>query len=115
MPAKVDASLSFWAKRVVRLLAIGAIVFACLWIARPLLGVLAWGAFIAIALDPLHRTVTRASGNRPKAAAALMVLILLAMVIFPLSFLPASFERGAEGISRMTNIVAGIFLTAGGA
>jgi predicted PurR-regulated permease PerM len=103
MPAKVDTSLSFWAERVVGLLAIGAIVFACFWIARPLLGVLAWGAFIAIALDPLHRMLARASGNRPKAAAMLMVLVLLALVIFPLSFLPASFERGAQAISRITN------------
>lgn len=103
MSAKADASLSFWAERVFGLLVIGAIIFACFWIARPLIWVLAWGALMAIALAPLHRVLARTGGNRPKAAATLMVLVLLALVIFPLSFLPASFERVAEGISRMTN------------
>jgi len=74
MAAKVDRSLSFWAERVVGLLAIVAIVFACFWIAVPLVGVLAWGALIAIALAPLHQVLARACGNRPKTAAALLVL-----------------------------------------
>ena len=103
MEKKVDTSLSFWAERIVGLLAIGAIVFACFWIAAPLVGVLAWGALIAIALAPLHRMLTRASGNRPKTVATLMVLVLLGLVIFPLSFLPASFEGAAEGIASVTN------------
>ncbi len=103
MAEKVDTSLSFWAERAVGLLAIGAIVFACFWIARPLLGVLAWGALIAIALAPLHRVLARAGGNRPKAAATLLVLVLLALIIFPLSFLPASFEGAAKGIASVTN------------
>jgi predicted PurR-regulated permease PerM len=95
--------LIFWAERIVGLLAIGAIVFACFWIAAPLVGVLAWGALIAIALAPLHRVLARASGNRPKTVATLMVLVLLGLVIFPLSFLPASFEGAAEGIASVTN------------
>jgi predicted PurR-regulated permease PerM len=103
MAAKVDRSLSFWAERVVGLLAIVAIVFACFWIAVPLVGVLAWGALIAIALAPLHQVLARACGNRPKTAAALLVLVLLGLVIFPLAFLPASFEGAAEGIARVTN------------
>jgi predicted PurR-regulated permease PerM len=36
--------------------------------------VLAWGALIAIALAPLHQVLARACGNRPKTAAALLVL-----------------------------------------
>ena len=57
MAAKVDRSLSFWAERVVGLLAIVAIVFACFWIAAPLVGVLAWGVLIAIALAPDRKSV----------------------------------------------------------
>jgi predicted PurR-regulated permease PerM len=102
-PKVEDPSLSFWAERAVGLLAIGAILFACFWIARPLLLVLAWGTLIAIALAPLHRALARAGGNRPKAAATVIVLFLLALVIFPLSFLPASFERAAEGLAGVTN------------
>ena len=53
MAEKADTSLSFWAERVFGLLILGAIIFACFWIARPLFGILAWGALVAIALAPL--------------------------------------------------------------
>jgi predicted PurR-regulated permease PerM len=102
-PKVKDSSLSFWAERAVALLAIGGILFACFLIAKPLLLVLAWGGLIAIALAPLHRALARAGGNRPKAAATVTVLFLLALVIFPLSFLPASFEHGAEKLAGVTN------------
>jgi predicted PurR-regulated permease PerM len=102
-PKVEDPSLSFWAERAVGLLAIGAILFACFWIAKPLLFVLAWGALIAIALAPLHRALARAGGNRPKAAVTVIVLFLLALVMFPLSFLPASFESAAERLAGVTN------------
>src|SRR5262245_14359829 len=103
MAPREDLSLSFWAERAVALLAIGAILFACFWIAKPLLFVLAWGALIAIALAPLHRSLARVTGNRPKVAATVMVLVLLALVIFPLSYLPASFEGATTGLAGLTN------------
>lgn len=103
MAEKADTSLSFWAERVFALLVLGAIIFACFWIARPLLGVLAWGALVAIALAPIHRMLARNFGNRPKMAATLLVFVLMALVIFPLSFVPAAIESAADGISRITN------------
>src|SRR5262245_12489188 len=103
MAPKEDQSLSFWAERAVALLAIGLILFACFWIAKPLLFVLVWGALIAIALAPLHRMLARVFGNRPKVAATVMVLVLLALVIFPLSYLPGSFEGITEGLASLTN------------
>jgi predicted PurR-regulated permease PerM len=103
MAEKADTSLSFWAERVFGLLVLGAIIFACLWIARPLLGVVAWGALVAIALAPMHRMLARKFGNRPKMAATLLVLVLMALVIFPLSFVPAAIESAADGLARITN------------
>src|SRR5262245_20690430 len=97
------ASLSFWAERTIGLLAIGIIVFACFWIARPLLSVIVWGAMIAIALAPGHRSIARTIGNRPKWAAALLVVVLLAILVVPLSLLPGSIERAISGMSRITN------------
>ena len=103
MAEKADTSLSFWAERVFGLLVLGAIIFACFWIARPLLGVLAWGALVAIALAPIHRMLARKLGNRPKVAATLLVLILMALVILPLSFVPAAIESAVDGVARITN------------
>ena len=103
MAEKPDTSLSFWAERVVGLLILGGIIFACFWIARPLLGVLAWGALVAIALAPIHRMLARNFGNRPKVAATLLVLVLMALVILPLSFVPGAIESAADGIAQITN------------
>src|SRR5262245_56424403 len=102
-PKEKDQSLSFWAERAVALLAIGAILFACFWIAKPLLFVLAWVALIAIALAPLHRTLARVGRNRPKGAATVIVLVLLALVIFPLSYLPGSFKNATDALPCLTN------------
>jgi predicted PurR-regulated permease PerM len=79
MTEKADTSLRFWAERIFGLLVLGAIIFACFWIARPLLGVLTWGALVAIALAPMHRMLARNFGNRPKMAATLLVVVLMAL------------------------------------
>lgn len=102
MSTGVDETLGFWAERVVGLLVIGVIILACFWIAWPLMGVLAWGALIAIALYPLCRRLGSAIGDRPKTAAALIVLILLILMIVPLSYLPGSFEQATDAVSAMT-------------
>lgn len=103
MSTDAPASLSFWAERTVGLVVIAIIVFACFWIARPLLSVLVWGALIAITLAPFHRMIARMLGSRPRWAAALVVLVLLAFFVVPLFFLPGSIERAMTGIARMTN------------
>ena len=103
MAEQTDTSLSFWAERVFGLLVLVAIIFFCFWIARPLLGVLAWGALVAIALAPTHRMLARNFGNRPKLAATLLVFVLMALVLFPLSFVPAAIESATDGFSRITN------------
>src|SRR5262245_66228369 len=105
MAPREDLSLSFWAERAVALLAIGLILFACFWIAKPLLFVLAWGALIAIALAPLYWMLARVFGNRPKVAATVMVLVLLALVIFLLSYLLVSFEGVREGLASRTDML----------
>ncbi|MFZ5677526.1 MAG: AI-2E family transporter [Pseudomonadota bacterium] len=101
--SNANASLSLWAERAVGLLAIAIIVIACFWITLPLLGVLVWGALIAISLSPLHRMLADAGGDRPKAVAALIVIVLLTVIVFPLSFLPGSVERAVEGLAKATN------------
>lgn len=103
MSTGVEESLGVWAERLVGLLIIGAIILACFWIAWPLMGVLAWGALIAIALFPLQRRFAMAIGDRPKTATLLIVLLLLILVIVPLSYLPGSFDRAADALSALTN------------
>jgi predicted PurR-regulated permease PerM len=103
MSTGAGESLGYWAERVVGLLVIGVIILACFWIAWPLIGVLAWGALIAVALYPLCRRLASTIGDRPKTAVVLIVLILLILVIIPLSYLPGSFDQATEAISALTN------------
>lgn len=103
MSAGAEESLGFWAERLVGLLIIGVIILACFWIAWPLIGVLAWGALIAVALYPVQRRLASAIGGHPKTATMLIVLSLLILVIVPLSYLPGSFDHATEAIATMTN------------
>ncbi|WP_203425243.1 AI-2E family transporter [Sinorhizobium sp. BG8] len=103
MTTGVEKPLGVWAERVVGLLLIGLIILACFWIAWPLMGVLAWGALIAVALFPLSRRLASMIGERTKTASLLIALILLVLVIVPLSYLPGSFNRATEAASALTN------------
>ncbi|WP_179869721.1 AI-2E family transporter [Rhizobium chutanense] len=103
MTTGVEGSLGVWAERLVGLLVIGAIILACFWIAWPLMGVLAWGALIAVALLPLERRIADAIGSRTKTATFLVLAVLMVLVIVPLSYLPGSFDRATEAISARTN------------
>ncbi|HKG73173.1 MAG TPA: AI-2E family transporter [Aestuariivirgaceae bacterium] len=85
--------------RVLAIVLASALILAGLWIARPLYGVLVWGAFMAVALTPLHCNLTALAGGRPKIAAAAIVLTLLAIIVVPLCFLPASFENARNQLS----------------
>lgn len=95
--------MTFWAERVVSLLVLGTIILACFWIAWPLLGVLAWGAMIAIALAPAHRTLAALFGGSQKAAATLIALVLLILLMLPLSYLPGSFQHATREVALITN------------
>jgi predicted PurR-regulated permease PerM len=103
MSTGVEESLGVWAERVVGLLVFGVIILACFWIAWPLMGILAWGALIAVALHPLCHSLASAIGDRPKTATLLIVLILLILVIVPLSYLPGSFDRATDATAGLTN------------
>ncbi len=103
MRTGVDQSLGFWAERIVGLLIIGAIILACFWIAWPLIGVVAWGGLIAVALSPLHSRLTSVIAGRAKIAAIIMIFILLVVVIIPLSYLPASFSQANDALSAITH------------
>jgi predicted PurR-regulated permease PerM len=92
-----------WTDRLLGLVFVSAIIIAGLWIARPLYGVLAWGAFMAIALSPVHSKLASMLGDRPKSAAFLIALALLTVIVVPLSFLPSSFENARTYLSSITN------------
>lgn len=65
-------------------LAFLALIIAwCLMILLPFVSILLWGLILALALAPLHRSVTNRLGGKKKLVSFIIVLIGLAIIIIP--------------------------------
>ena len=73
-------------KWVVFIAAAGAVVYLCLLILRPFLGVAAWSTVIAITCYPLHQRLVRHNGRVALSAAITSILMVLAVLV-PLLFI----------------------------
>ena len=74
-------------------LQIGALVLLlwfCFSIIRPFLSIVVWALIIAVAVYPLHQSLTARLGGRPKTSAAIFALIGLGIIIIPAWFLADS-------------------------
>jgi len=72
----------------------------CLYIISPFLGLVAWGAIIAIAVHPLYlKLLNKAGGNR-KLALTLMAIIALAAVLVPAVTMFSSLVDGASTLGH---------------
>ncbi len=59
----------------------------CFNIAKPFINALAWGTIIAVALYPLHQTLSETLGAREKLSAGLITVLLLLIILVPCVFL----------------------------
>src|SRR5512138_760846 len=66
--------------------AAGAVVYLCLLILRPFLGVAAWSTVVAITCYPFHQRLVRRSGRVAFSAAITSTLMVLAVLV-PLLFI----------------------------
>jgi len=67
----------------IRMFMIVLIVGWCLAIMLPFFHIMLWGIIIAIAFMPIHQSLSKKLGGKPKLAATLIVLISLAIIIIP--------------------------------
>lgn len=72
------------------LLLIVAVSLAFAWILLPFFGAVLWGTVIATLFVPLHRRVLASTGLRQNLAAFLTVMIIIAIVIFPITLIAGS-------------------------
>lgn len=77
----------------------------CLKIISPFIGVVAWAAIIAVALNPVHNKLSKALGGREKWAATIIVLIGLAILMVPTWSLTGSSLHTAKELA--TGLEAG--------
>ncbi|MFB0898056.1 MAG: AI-2E family transporter [Polaromonas sp.] len=66
-----------------------------LWVLSPFYGAVFWGAVFAIVFAPLHARLLRAMPTRRTLTAALALLFILLLVIFPLALLSALLVQAA--------------------
>lgn len=80
-PARFDLP-----RAMLQVLAIGGLILATLWIARPFLVAVTWATTIVVATWPLLLCLQRILGGRRWLAVTVMTLALLLVLIVPLSF-----------------------------
>jgi predicted PurR-regulated permease PerM len=74
----------------IRLFILILIVAWCLLIMLPFVSILLWSFILALAMLPLHRSLAKKMGNRPKLASFIIVFTFLVIVLLPTSFLIGS-------------------------
>lgn len=81
-----SSALSFSKNAMTAFLQIGAVLlllYWCLLIVSPFIGLVAWGLIIAVAIHPMHLRLAAAVGGSQKRAAILIVLIGLIVLVAP--------------------------------
>jgi predicted PurR-regulated permease PerM len=80
------------------LVIIVSLVFA--WILWPFFGAVLWAAVLAIVFAPLHQRLLRSMPKKRNLAGLIIVLIIMALVILPLTVTVASLVEEAESLHQ---------------
>ncbi len=71
----------------IRLFILLLIIAWCLLIIYPFANIILWSFILAMAIYPLHSSLSRKMGGRSKLASLIIVLAILAIFIFPVGML----------------------------
>ena len=92
----------FLANAMASFLQIGALMLLVVWcfnIVRPFIGVMVWAMIIAVAVYPLHLSLTAKLGGRAKTSVFILVLIGLAIILVPTWLLGESSITGLKALA----------------
>lgn len=67
----------------IRLLILLLIIVWCLFIMYPFLSIMLWSLILGLAILPLHRSISKKLGGRPKLASFILVFSILLIIILP--------------------------------
>lgn len=74
----------------IRLFILILIVAWCLMLMLPFVSIILWSIILSLAMFPLHSTLAKKMGGRPKLASIIIVLSILIVLIIPVGFLISS-------------------------
>ncbi len=72
---------------IIRLFILFLIVGWCLMIMVPFVNIVMWGLILALAIFPLHKTLTQKLGGKPKLSSFLIIFSILIIIILPTVFM----------------------------
>ncbi len=87
----------------IRMLFLFLIIAWCLMIMLPFVNIMLWGLILGLAFMPLHGSLTKLLGGKPKLASAIIVLTSLAIIIIPSIFFLDSIVNGVKELKEMYN------------
>jgi predicted PurR-regulated permease PerM len=87
----------------IRLFILLLIVAWCLLIMSPFVSIILWSVILALALYPLHNTLAKKMGGRPKLASSIIVLSFLIIIVFPIGLLIGSLVEEVKELKEMYN------------
>lgn len=72
----------------------------CLRLLYPFSGIIVWGIILALAAAPMHNSLSRIFGNKPKRAAVILVVAGLALIILPAWLFLDSLLEGVQELKK---------------
>jgi predicted PurR-regulated permease PerM len=83
----------------IRLVVLGIVIAWCLQIVGPFVEIALWAVILAVALHPAFLWLARILGDRPRLAAAVFTLLMLAVVFGPISLLATTMVRNMTEVA----------------
>lgn len=107
MPDDNKKVLQLVIESAIRIVVLGLLLYFCLQIAVPFIGVVIWAMIVAIAVYPVYLKIVPWFGGRRGTAATGLVVLTLALFIVPVVSMTGSIVEVVQGVS--TQIDAGTF------
>ena len=83
----------------IRLTLLALLIYWSYIIVRPFVPILAWGIVLAVALYPAYNWLSAHLGQRPRWAAVIMTLVILAVFLGPATWLGLGLVEGLQSVS----------------
>ncbi len=87
----------------IRLLFLAFIVAWCIMLLLPFISILLWGIILAMAFSPLHNSLSKRMGGKPKLSSTIIVVIFLAIIFIPGWLLIDSVVEGVKELKTSFN------------
>jgi predicted PurR-regulated permease PerM len=97
-PPAHDIAATLEVEPVLRITALGVLLYACVILLLPFISIIVWSIVLAVALYPAFKWISFWLGGRPRIAAALVTLLGLLLVIGPATWLILGLIESARTI-----------------